>query len=126
MPGSYHITPVFARYSTHWVPCHETGRYHHHQSHKEERLPSVCGLSLVRGRDQSCSASIANPDWDYDWCHRCVKAMLWNDDARGLWSEKGIKTLDHAAWKEWIETADGEHARGAAWPLPVGEGDDAD
>ena len=93
MPGTYHIIHANARYATRWVPCYETGRYHRHKTHKEQYVPSLCGGTLVEGRDQFCNAIIANPDWNYDWCHGCVRVLPWTDDARGKWLRKGIDTL---------------------------------
>ena len=68
MPGTYHIIPV---------------RY--------RRFPAaLCGEKLIQGRGNYCNTNTANPDWDYDWCHDCVKAVVWTDEAKGVWRQKGI------------------------------------
>ena len=68
MPGTYHIIPVrFRRFP-----------------------PALCGERLVKDRSDYCNTDIANPTWDYDWCHDCVKAMKWTDEERRIWREKGI------------------------------------
>ena len=89
MSGSYHII-------------------HHHARYIEESVLAVCGKTLVKGRDDCCNISAATPDWSYDWCHDCVKAFLWNENARKLWREKhGIETLDRDSWERWLHTPKG-------------------
>lgn len=110
MPGNYHIVWPHAQYVTRRVPYHETGPGHRNKTHTEETITSICGKTLVRYRDQSCGLSIANPEWDYDWCHDCVKAILWTEDARKAWTEKGIETLDPESWEKWINSPEGEYA----------------
>lgn len=94
MPGTYHIIPANARFTTKRVRCYGTGRYHRHKTHLEESVSAACGKTLVSGRNQFCSIDITTPDWKYDWCHDCVRAFLWTDVARSVWLKKGIKTLD--------------------------------
>ena len=113
MPGTYHIIHCDTSYTSVGVPCYESGRYHRHKTHVEERYPSVCGLTLDRSRDESCNISIANPDWSYDWCHKCVKAFLWSDEGQQKWSARGIETLDREEWLEWLKTPEGAYARPA-------------
>ena len=113
MPGSYHIIHFNTTYSLVRVKCYEFGRHHRHQTHIEERYPSVCGLTLDRGADRSCNIGIAYPDWNYDWCHVCVKAFIWTDEARKKWAARGIETLSLEEWSEWIHTPDGKYARPA-------------
>ena len=51
MPGTHHIIPIrFRRFP-----------------------PALCGERLVKDRSDYCNTDIANPTWDYDWCHDCVK-----------------------------------------------------
>ena len=95
MPGTYHIITAVG-YAKQRVSCYQTGPGHRHKSHIEESAPSACGRTVVQGRDQFCNISIANPRWDYDWCHDCVRAFSWPDKARKLWLAKGIETVDHA------------------------------
>ena len=113
MPGNYHIIHFDTTYSQVRVRCYESGRYHRHQTHIEERYPSVCGLTLERSADRSCNIGIASPDWDYDWCRECVKAFIWTDEARKKWAAKGIETLSPEEWSEWAKTPEGEYARPA-------------
>ena len=66
---AYHIIPPGAYYRSRRVRCYESGRYHRHQSHEEEYCFALCGKEVVRGRDDYCNLSIANPVvWSYDWC----------------------------------------------------------
>ena len=94
MSGTYHIIHYYAQYTTRRVACYETGRYHRHKTHEEKAVSSACGKILVNGRDQYCNIAIANPGWSYDWCHECVKAFPWTDDAKGMWATKGIEIPD--------------------------------
>ena len=111
MLGNYHIVHANARYTARRVPCYDSGRYHRHKTHEEKTVLSVCGRTLVRGRDQSCNISIADPYWNYDWCHDCVRAFLWTDEARKIWKERGIDTLDFPSWEQWLQTPEGKYAR---------------
>ena len=113
MPGTYHIIHFDTTYTQVRVRCYESGRYHRHKTHIEERYPSVCGLTLERRGDQSCNIGIANPDWNYDWCHKCVKAFIWTGEARKTWAAKDIETLSPEEWSKWIQTPEGEYARPA-------------
>ena len=97
MLGTYHIIHANARYATGRVQCYETGRYHRHKTHEEKSVPSVFGRTLVSGRDQFCNIGISNPSWKNDWCHDCVRAIPWTDEARNIWKEKGIDTLDSSS-----------------------------
>ena len=100
MPGTYHIVHLNARYFTRWVD----GR-------KREFIGPVCGEDLPRERGQSCNISIATPSWNYDWCHDCVKAFPWTEDARKIWAKKGIEAMDEHTWNEWINSPEGEYAK---------------
>ena len=94
MLGTFHIIHENARFATKRVRCYGTGRYHRHKTHLEESVSAACGKILVSGRNQFCSILVANPYWNHNWCHDCVKVFSWTDDARNAWLEKGIETLD--------------------------------
>ena len=107
MPGTYHIIHFDARYRT--APVGR-GQYRG-RTRVEQSTQAACGQFVVRDRDTYCSIKIANPNWAYDWCHACVRAYPWSDDARKLWLGKGIETLDPASWEQWLQTPDGEYSR---------------
>ena len=92
MPGNYHIIHADANYVAMRVPCEEGGPYHQHQTHTEEVVASVCGVTLATKGDDFCSIDIADPNWNHDWCHDCVRSFPWTAEARRLWLEKGIDT----------------------------------
>ena len=94
MPGTYHIIHANARFAMKRVRCYGTGQSHRHKTHLEESVPAACGKILVSGRDQFCNIGIANPYWNHDWCHECVRVFPWTDDAKRLWLKKGVKFLD--------------------------------
>lgn len=66
---------------------------------------------IVIGEEQYCNISIATPEWDKDWCHDCVRAFPWKDDARKIWLKKGIEAMDLSSWSEWLKTPEGEYAK---------------
>lgn len=111
MPGTYHIIPFRARYTTRRVPSYAIGPGHRRKTHMEESVRAKCGRTLVKGRDQFCNISIATPDWNYDWCHDCVRAYPWNEDGRKAWLRRGIETMDSSSWEEWLKTPEGEYAK---------------
>jgi len=111
MPGTYHIIHANADYSSRRVRCYESGRYHRHKTHVEEYVRAVCGTELIRNRDKFCNIGIATPSWDYDWCHKCVRAFPWKDGARKQWQAKGIETIPAESWADWLETPEGEYAK---------------
>ena len=111
MPGSYHIIRVNARPYTRSAPCYKGGRYHRHKTCKEEFLPTACGGAVESSKNASCNISIANPDWNYDWCHACVRAFPWNQDGVNGWRKRGIEALGSMDWAEWVKTPEGEYAR---------------
>ena len=92
MPGNYHIIHENARYSTRRVRCNESGRNHRHKTHDEQFVESACGNILSPNGNQFCSVAIVNPNWTYDWCHDCVRAFQWREQARQIWHCKGIET----------------------------------
>ena len=98
--GTYHIVRRHAQYFT--TPS--GGR-------RKEFIKSVCGKVLARDEDNSCNMAIANPSWNRDWCHDCVRAYPWTEDARKIWLEKGIEAMEHSSWLEWINSPEGEYAR---------------
>ena len=113
MAGTYHLIHHNANYASRRVRCQEGGQYHRHKTHLEESVRSVCGKTLVRNRDKFCNVGIAEPSWDKDWCHDCVRAFPWTEQARKLWlGIHGIETHDNDAWEEWLRTPDGK----AVWP----------
>ena len=91
MLSSYHIIPLMGAYYKRNVLCYQGGRDHRHQSHVEEFAPTFCEREVVQGRDNFCSLSIVNPKWNYNWCHVCVQALPWTDEAKELWRTKGIE-----------------------------------
>ena len=60
MPNQFHILHGYASYQRDDVTGTET-------------IPSACGVTLVHNRDDYCNISIANPDWNHNWCHDCVR-----------------------------------------------------
>ena len=105
----YHIVHANAHYATRRVRCHETGRYHRHQTHEEEYTLSVCGETLIRDVEPACNISIANPEWNYNWCSDCVNSFPWDDNDRKLWLDKhGIETMDEDSWRQWLRTSEGK------------------
>ena len=72
MPGSYHII----------YPFTDT---------RSQRFSALCDEVLERNKVDYCNVGIANPNWDYDWCHACVQAAEWTDEAKRLWEAKGIR-----------------------------------
>ena len=111
MPGTYHIIHANATYRMRRVRCYETGRYHRHNYHDEEYATAACGSEVSRDRSDFCNISIATPDWNYDWCHKCVQSFPWNEEGRTKWEARGIKTMGGEEWNEWIETPEGAYVR---------------
>ena len=108
MLGKYHIIHANAQPIQRRVRCYETGRYHRHNTHVEEFFRSACGETFTLRQNDACNITIANPNWDKNWCHDCVKAFPWTEEARGIWREKhSIETLDHASWEKWVRTSEG-------------------
>ena len=88
--GDYHIIPHLNQYSVRHVPCYETGRYHRHKTHEEKYTTALCGKEVVRGRDESCSVGIADPNWDKDWCPACLSEAPWGDKAATILKKRGL------------------------------------
>ncbi len=91
MSGTYHLVALDARYRTRRVLCYRTGRHHRHKTHQEQYTSTLCGQEVLRSEGTSCSEGIADPRWDKDWCHDCVRSAPWRDDVKGLWRAKGIE-----------------------------------
>lgn len=117
MYSTYHMIHVNARYSPRRVRCYETGRYHRHQFHTEEYARAICGVTLVRDRDQFCNVGIADPRWDYDWCPSCVKLVPWSDKGKQMWVARGLEAMNSEEWKAWVESPEAR----AAFPSIFGD-----
>ena len=100
MPGTYHIIHDHSQWGTRRVPNYGAGSGRRHKTRKEETVIATCGRTLVIGRDQCCNIGIATPEWNYDWCHDCVRAFPWEEDARKMWLKKGIETMDLSSRNE--------------------------
>ena len=93
MPGSYHIITLYAQPYSMRVRCHQEGRDHRHATHIERFIETVCKKTIPYGPDNCCNISIANPNWDKNWCRDCVTAFPWTDEGSKMWLEKhGIET----------------------------------
>ncbi len=110
MLGTYHIIHYHAQYTTRRIPYYVSGPNHRRKTRLEEIVKSVCGETLVVNKDQFCNLSIVTPSWNYDWCHDCVRAFPWKENARKVWLKKGIESMDLPSWDEWINTPEGEYA----------------
>ena len=89
--GNYHIIDPDTQLIRERVRCHQQGSHHRHQYHIEEKFKALC--EKVIPRENCCNAGIANPNWNYDWCHDCVKAIPWTEDGKKIWLERhGIDT----------------------------------
>ena len=108
MSGNYHIIHADENYSTRRVICYESGRYHRHQTHEERYVQAACGTVVSPDRGDFCNISIANPNWNYDWCHVCVRAFPWTDGAKEMWRKKGITASNSLEWDEWLKTPEGK------------------
>ena len=94
--GTYHIIWPNARLRSERVRCHIEGNGHRHRYHTEETFQAICGATTPR--NSCCNSTIANPNWTYDWCHDCVKALPWTEQAKKIWLEKhGIDTYANDA-----------------------------
>ena len=87
--GNYHVIGINAHYYT------ERFRDYRGRTRTVELTTAVCGVELNRANTNFCNISIAGPQWDYDWCHNCVRYFsdIWTDEAKKLWREKGIAML---------------------------------
>ena len=94
--GTYHIIYPWAQLHRERVRRDIDNSTRRHRYHFEETFQAICGATTPR--DSCCNLSIANPNWNYNWCHGCVKAITWNDDGKRLWLERhGIGTYTEAA-----------------------------
>lgn len=92
MRRTYHLIPFDTySYRTRRVQCNQTGRYHRHKTHEEQYAVARCGQEVLKDEDTSCNEGIANPQWDKNWCHECVRAVPWTDPVKDLWRGKGIE-----------------------------------
>ena len=105
MLGPYHIIHAYEQPIRRRVRCFETGRYHRHQTHIEEFFRAACGETFSRRESDCCNITIADPNWDKNWCQKCVKMFPWTEKARQIWLDKhGIETLDSESWKRQFAT----------------------
>lgn len=86
MPGSYHI--INDRYPA-------SMKHMPHEREAKRVVSAVCEEPVDLSRHNSCcNIKVANPDLSYDWCHDCVRSIIWPDDMKAKWTEKhGIKWL---------------------------------
>ena len=94
-PGVYHIILPTAQLRQERVRCHIENSIHRHKYHIEETFQAICGDRTLR--ENCCNSDIANPNWNYNWCHQCVKLLPWTDEGKRLWLERhGIDTYSQA------------------------------
>ena len=74
MPGSFHILASDAKYE-------------YSRGSQTATIKAVCGRTLTRYQDDYCNIAIANPNWDKDWCHDCVKCYRWPGDDVDIWRD---------------------------------------
>lgn len=86
MPGSYHILPPDAAYTLAADPTRYPG------DDIPQTIDAACGKILTRYVDEYASCLIANPVWEKDWCHRCVRAFHWTAAVAQQW--KSIHGID--------------------------------
>lgn len=115
MSGTFHIIHFHVQSTRRRVPIPVYERRSSQpKTREEERIKVACGKIIVIGEEQYCNISIATPEWDKDWCHDCVKAFPWTEDARKMWLGRGIETLDSSSWNDWLNTPEGKYANPGA------------
>ena len=69
---AYHILPPNADYRSWKVRCHETGRFHRHQTHVEEYTTALCGAEVIKDSGNYCNIDIfADLPRPSNLCRRC-------------------------------------------------------
>ena len=99
--GNYHLTHSPAAHTT--APM-EPGEEAYRMT------PAVCGKLLAENEDDYCNISIADPEWDKDWCEPCVIAIAWSNRFTLKWQERGIGAMELTDYVQWIRAPEGEYA----------------
>ena len=73
--------------------------------------PAVCGKLLDKDEDGYCNISVADPEWDKDWCEPCVVAIAWSNQFTLKWQERGIGAMELTEYVQWLRTPEGDYAR---------------
>ena len=100
--GDYHLIHSFAEYTTMPMGLAEEN---------PQTIPAVCQAVLTRFKDGYCNVSIANPDWDKDWCEPCIAGVAWNNELTAKWQAKGLPAKAFTDYVSWVRTPEGEYAR---------------
>ena len=60
------------------------------REHRQDYATALCGLEVVRHRDEYCNVDIANPQWEHDWCVECVCRTIWTEEEIQVLHDKGL------------------------------------
>ena len=81
----FHILPADAKYRAITPP---NTQMRDPDDPVRQTINAACGATLVRYRDEYCNVMIANPEWNREWCHDCVRAFRWPQPTRAAWEEQ--------------------------------------